>query len=561
MSQDYRNRVFYRSCETMAEIPDGVVQTCVTSPPYFGLRDYGTASWEGGEADCEHIASERHYTEKSAAKSSAEAFSEAGESNAERLKKARWREPGSCTKCGAVLVDKQIGLEPTVAEYVERLVRVFREVRRVLRDDGTLWLNLGDSYAGSWGAGILSTRSIGAHPARQERTGSKKGDNLKPKDLIGIPWLVAFALRAPFYTGRIKSETDKAWLAAMIDGEGSLFIQKRHAGREAYGGYLRKTDTFSPGLSVCNTDRLIVERCQQITGIGSIMERNRGKAHWQNTFDWRIMANQARDIVREVYPYLVAKRQQARILIGSESSGPKAAEAHEALKALHHASSVTVDYREPKNADLWEPGWYLRSDVVWSKTACMPESIEDRPTRAHEFIFLLSKAARYFYDADAIRDPLAESSLERLGQNVEAQVGSDRIPGKTNGTMKAVRFGGNKAAGVKSATYSGNEYTPEQAQSLIDRSGANKRDVWRIAPAQYSEAHLATFPPEIPSLCIRAGSKPGDLILDPFAGSGTTLEVAEGLGRSWCGYELNKGYRPLIEARLRQRGLFAAGLG
>lgn len=333
------NRVFYKSCESMADIPDGSVQTCVTSPPYFGLRDYG--------------------------------------------------------------VDGQIGLEPTLDAYVERLVRVFREVRRTLRDDGTLWLNLGDSYAANRSYRCKQTAHGGVYEVGERYSDQpvRVPEGLKPKDLIGVPWAVAFALRAD--------------------------------------------------------------------------------------------------------------------------------------------------------------GWWLRSDIVWHKVPCMPESIEDRPTRAHEFIFLLSKSARYMYDADAIREPLAESSLERLGQNVEAQIGSDRIPGKMNGRMKAVRFGGNKAEGVKSATYSGNEYSPEQAQALIDRGGANKRDVWRIAPAQYSEAHFATFPPDIPSLCIRAGSKPGDLVLDPFAGSGTTLEVAEGLGRAWVGYELNEGYRPLIEARLKQRGLFS----
>ena len=336
------NRVFYKSCENMAEIPDGVVQTCVTSPPYFGLRDYG--------------------------------------------------------------VEGQIGLEPTLDAYVERLVRVFREVRRTLRDDGTLWLNLGDSYAGSPlgsynGSPGLPNREFSLQGHKTSGGMDKaKATGLKPKDLIGVPWAVAFALRAD--------------------------------------------------------------------------------------------------------------------------------------------------------------GWWLRSDIVWWKVPCMPESIEDRPTRAHEFIFLLSKSARYFYDADAIREPLAESSLERLSQNVEAQIGSYRIPGKTNGPMRAVVKGHGFAQGVKRSggnTYSGNEWVADETQ------GANKRDVWRIAPAQYSEAHFATFPPEIPSLCIRAGSKPGDLVLDPFTGSGTTLEVAEGLGRAWVGYELNEAYRPLIEARLRQRGLFSAG--
>ena len=130
-------------------LPDSSVQCCVTSPPYWGLRNYGTGKWEGGDPNCKHEGNERYYTEKSAGGSSGEAFSEAGDQNAERIKKSRWREKGICIKCGARHVDNQIGLEKTPEEYVAKMVEVFREVRRVLRDDGTLWLNLGDSYAGS----------------------------------------------------------------------------------------------------------------------------------------------------------------------------------------------------------------------------------------------------------------------------------------------------------------------------------------------------------------------------------------------------------------------------
>lgn len=138
----------------LAELPDESVNCVVTSPPYFGLRDYGTASWSGGNAECAHEGSERYYTEKTAGAASSGAFSEAGEANAERLRKGRWREGGQCTKCGARHADLQIGLEPTPAAFAAVMVDVFREVRRVLREDGTFWLNLGDSYnAYNGGAG------------------------------------------------------------------------------------------------------------------------------------------------------------------------------------------------------------------------------------------------------------------------------------------------------------------------------------------------------------------------------------------------------------------------
>lgn len=338
------NRVFFKSCESMAEIADGTVQTCVTSPPYFGLRDYG--------------------------------------------------------------VEGQIGLEPTLDAYVERLVRVFREVRRVLRDDGTLWLNLGDSYAsttkGSGGSAKqgITTRTNAIQKFDEPRKFRLDG-GVKEKDLIGVPWAVAFALRAD--------------------------------------------------------------------------------------------------------------------------------------------------------------GWWLRSDIVWHKVPCMPESIEDRPTRAHEFIFLLSKSARYFYDAEAIREPLSESSLALIGKENGPAFGGKRAAEYGNGTYSGKRYKvGSAPSKHESNTDSATGYK-QNALEYEELKGANKRDVWRITPAQYAEAHFATFPPEIPSLCIRAGSKPGDLVLDPFAGSGTTLEVAESLGRAWVGYELNLAYKPLIDARLRQRGLFAAG--
>ena len=254
----------------LATLPAQSVHCCVTSPPYFGLRDYGTAQWQGGDPDCKHEGSERYYTEKTAAVSSASAFSEPGEANAERLRKGRWREGGIC-KCGAVHHDPQIGLEATPDAYVAELVAVFAEVRRVLRDDGTLWLNLGDSMpahqlkAGSgpngknenrWGYGQAqrtfrpgSGRADGVVDARGQRNRDGVGPvaGLKEKDLIGIPWRVAFALQAD--------------------------------------------------------------------------------------------------------------------------------------------------------------GWYLRQDIIWSKPNPMPESVRDRCTKAHEYLFLLSKSARYFYDAEAIAEP------------------------------------------------------------------------------------------------------------------------------------------------------------
>jgi DNA modification methylase len=290
------------------------IQCCVTSPPYYGLRDYGCAG--------------------------------------------------------------QIGLEGTPDEYVEKLVAVFREVRRVLRDDGTVWLNLGDSYANnSNGSNPSPTSCLGSGPNgaskyRDDCTYATKRvpAGLKPKDLIGIPWRVAFALQAD--------------------------------------------------------------------------------------------------------------------------------------------------------------GWYLRQDIIWAKPNPMPESVTDRCTKSHEYIFLLTKSARYYFDQDSIREP------------------HKRIWDATNGgsisTGRMVEAGG--AMGDMSSHPKG--------YPLPNPNGANRRSVWTITTKPFKEAHFATFPEEIPRTCILAGSKKGDTILDPFSGAGTTGVVAEKFDRKYIGIELNPQYTKLAEDRI-----------
>ena len=323
-------RILVGDCRvTLPTLPERSVRCCVTSPPYWGLRDYGHG--------------------------------------------------------------EQIGLESTPDAYVEQLVAVFREVRRVLTDDGTLWLNLGDSYAGS---GKGPAGNLGKKNDERNMTHTSATQNiphgLKPKDLVGIPWRVAFALQAD--------------------------------------------------------------------------------------------------------------------------------------------------------------GWYLRSDIIWHKPNPMPESVTDRPTKAHEYVFLLSKSARYYYDAAAIAEPVAPSTVSRLAQDVDAQEGSHRVPGKTNGAMKAVppRFGGSKYgdnAASHHRTASGNAYE-------IGDGTRNARTVWSITTKPYSGAHFATMPPELAERCVKAGSAAGDTILDPFGGAGTTALVADRLGRDAILCELNPTYAELAEQRV-----------
>jgi DNA modification methylase len=302
--------------EVLPTLPADSVDCIVTSPPYWGLRDYGTATWIGGDEACQHEGSDRRYTEQTAAVSSSGAFSEAGADNAARLKQGRWREGGSCVKCGATHQDSQLGLEATPEEYVANLVGVFRELRRVLKPSGTCWLNLGDSYGhGTDAARQRSQTSEKVSEAQHEAQGGRHGG--MAKQLVGIPWRVAFALQAD--------------------------------------------------------------------------------------------------------------------------------------------------------------GWWLRSDIIWSKPNPMPESVTDRPTKAHEYLFLLTKSARYYYDADAV----AEQSLVQPGSRADVDRGG---------------FGG------KWAETNGKEAFRSIAPTR------NLRSVWTIATRPYPGAHFAVFPPELPERCIKAGS-------------------------------------------------------
>lgn len=324
------------------------INCCVTSPPYFGLRDYGHAG--------------------------------------------------------------QIGLEPTPEAFVAALVAVFSEVHRVLREDGTLWLNLGDSYAGSGrGAGdVCSTnkgngasRGVGSQlpagfheSARQSgavgRAWVKPPEGLKAKDLIGIPWRVAFALQAA--------------------------------------------------------------------------------------------------------------------------------------------------------------GWYLRSDIIWHKPNPMPESVTDRCTKSHEYIFMLSKSERYHYDADAVKEDAVcgwNGSEFHTGKTAEHQLGRASTKRDPRTGMGRLTYDGKRQGGKGQGQ--------EAFVSISEKR--NRRSVWTVPTAPYSEAHFATFPPDLIRPCILAGCPAGGTVLDPFGGSGTTGEVAEQEGRHSVLIELNPEYVKLAKKRTAQTGL------
>lgn len=346
----------------LKELPDASVQTVVTSPPYWGLRDYGTANWTGGDESCEHI-KDPSKTKK---------FGN-DEFNKNRPSREATKLPGYyykdlCELCGAVFEDNQIGLEQSPDDFIEQLCIVFDEVWRVLKDDGTIWVNLGDSYSAMrdskaspdslrTGDGTRVSSAANQNPENLRKAG------LKHKDLVGIPWRFAFAM-------------------------------------------------------------------------------------------------------------------QAR-------------------------------------------GWYLRSDIIWHKPNPMPESVTDRPTKSHEYIFLMTKSPRYYYDHEAIKEDAIWAEEKRAGQ------GRLHYDGKRQGE---------KGTGQ------------ENFVSIVDKK--NKRSVWQVNVKGYKEAHFATYPTELIEPCILAGSKEGDTVLDPFSGSGTTGEVALKHGRHYIGLELNPDYAAISEKRI-----------
>jgi len=352
-----KDTILFGNCQdTLKEFAPKSARTCVTSPPYYGLRDYGTATWIGGDPNCNHRRDSKVKPENC----------NTGHKNHDEMYgvgDAIYKTV--CPKCGAIRQDSQIGLEETPEEYIESLVNVFRNVRDVLTDDGTLWVNLGDSYYNYRPGKGQSYPKQSVSKTKQDLPDecNKRGNKLnglKEKDLIGIPWLFAFAMR--------------------------------------------------------------------------------------------------------------------------------------------------------------NDGWYLRQDIIWHKPNPMPESVRDRCTKSHEYIFLFSKNKKYHYDNEAIKEPAKDWGTR------------DRTNGKYH-----------------------NEGTGLQPHSGLTKSypTKNKRSVWSVTVKPYKEAHFATYPPDLIEPCILAGSEEGDTVLDPFMGAGTTAAVAKSLNRHYIGCELNEGYGNLIQKRIQ----------
>lgn len=204
---------------------------------------------------------------------------------------------------------------------------------------------------------------------------------------------------------------------------------------------------------------------------------------------------------------------------------------------------------------LQDAGWYLRQDIIWHKPNPMPESVTDRCTKAHEYLFLLTKSERYYFDNEAIKEPAnkgAAGSDFHTGKTGEHQQGRSSIkPRSKRDSFK--RDDSKRAKAIHGQSVG--THRDDREESAWDVETRNKRSVWTVATVPYSGAHFATFPPALIEPCILAGSKPGQIVLDPFFGSGTTGMVAQNLGRQWLGCELNPEYKPLQDERLQQPGL------
>jgi len=512
------NKSFTGDCRDVMRqlIEQGIkVQMCVTSPPYWGLRNYG--------------------------------------------------------------VEGQLGLEETPEGYVANMVEVFRLVRELLAEDGVLWLILGDSYA----AGMKGGNNK-AHPGDKSYTNKgglniplqKCNHSLKPKDLIGIPWLTAKALQAPYYLGKIKSERDRIYLTATIDAEGTIcgFTHKRKDNGEIRRGI---------HITVTNSNLLMLDECYRIWPTSKKDHNAHGIGHFGKLDTWRWIAHDVEEksnLLAELYPYFICKKKQALLAwnfleISKQARGrnkgeegksnqEKCAWIVNSLSKLNHLESIDIPDWIKEPPSMYEPGWYLRQDIIWHKPNPMPESVKDRCTKSHEYIFLLSKKQKYYYDYKAILEPanydgrkdtmMKGSDKYKNGfvpnqpeQSFHARGNErwQRVPRKNDDTDHA----GN---GTNAKEHSGcSMNNPEYAMMR------NKRSVWTVNTQPYKEAHFATFPPDLIKPCILAGSRPVDIVLDPFFGSGTTGEVCEALGRQWLGIDLNPQYQELQNKRTAQMGL------
>ena len=491
----------------LAAMPDTSIQCCITSPPYLGLRDYGTGTWEGGDTECAHGF-----------------VVDAGATSQREGRSYQQGHPSRLCRCGATRVDKQLGLEPTPDEYVAKLVEVFREVKRVLRSDGTLWLNLGASYASG---PVLSQRyrlRDDATDADRERVALAMFGVRFDRDETAGEGSMRQVLPAPRQGAPVRGRPGMA-------GEGVTPVLPAKPGEGA-----GEDEGAAPGVEV-GSDREAGRQVRVLRGDdvgvsdGGSRQRRRGGTSSRTGCepdgrDAGLPGDSSGGLPGgEISSPVFQLQLRARVLglLSAHSFSRReipdsVVGCFEREVAFKQKDLVNIPamVAEALRAD----GWYLRSEIIWHKPNPMPESVTDRPTKAHEQVFLLSKSARYYYAADSIRERWADN---RMGGSATKSLAYSEESGRN----------GDSGLGA----------TPPF-------TGRNKRSVWRVATQPYPEAHFATFPPRLIAPMVAAGCPRDGVVLDPFAGSGTTLQVAVAHGRSAIGIELNPQYAELARRRL-----------
>ncbi len=497
-------------------------------------------------------------------------------------------------------VDGQLGMELTLGEHIETLVDVFREIRRVIKPTAAVWLNYGDCYATSPnGRSAADTKAAGnddrtfrdkpfstigpiydphhrsrgergnnldARPQKEAPTGRVvAGGYLKPKDLCLIPFRLVEKLQEPYHIGPITHEVDRAWLAGLIDGDGTIGIRREDNGKWNPG--------FIPYLSLTTSDTQLAQRCVEITGLGKVNPKGfagdtdvRGIKQRRDNFVWRLDGQIASRVIRDIYPYLVQKRSQALVAHAMNlsqgaprptKSRPVAADIvayrqrlYEAIKSLNHRGDVLLPNLPHVEPNI-EPGWWVRSRCIWGKPNGMPDSSgRYRPSVAHEEIFLLSKSGDIWYDSEAVKSPPSNQSHGAPAPNPGAkQAALGRDP--TRSTL-GVRRGKQRGHTRRHAGFNDRwDAVPKAEQQENGRLlRTYEPEVWHIATAAFGDAHFATFPPALVERCLIASCPPGGAVLDPFGGSGTTGMVADGMGFDAVLIELSEAYAEIARKRI-----------
>lgn len=562
--------------EQLRLLPSDSVHCVVTSPPYYGLRDYGTAQWDGGDAGCDHkkVIDPTRAVEGSTL--------HGGQKTNGHLQEGY---KSHCARCGARRIDQQIGLEPSPDEYVARLVDVFRAVRRVLRKDGTVWLNLGMSYASGDSGSSRSRQRKHAPPC--------DSDGKEPQDYPGS----GYACRGP----------DDEHLSGSQSHLGRTADNRRLSERDEQRLSLTDHDSAPldcassfPGLSQSGVQRSTIpaltasaqgafSRASAVAGLSEVRtlpDDARLSAH--TTDDMPDTFEQSPPSVHRMTDKL-----SSGLACNCGSCG--ICFIYLVTKSLRFKPKDEINIPHLVAMALQADGWFLRQTIIWAKPNPMPESVTDRCTKAHEYLFLLSKSPRYFYDADAIKEPA--------------------VSDHTSGNGFVGRQGGSTSYQVMSGGVG-------STKEWVDIGGTrNRRSVWTVASEAFPGSHFAVFPPALIQPCILAGTSERGVcaacgapwvrlvdwghdgtrdvrniaralamghdargptavarageprssrtlgwqpacscdaatvpatVIDPFAGAGTTGLVADRLGRSAILIELNPAYAELARRRIEQ---------